>query len=197
MNLFFKQYRADVSSLLEQVNDEFLNSTLDILLSAYQNDKQIFIVGNGGSAAIANHFACDLAKNSISNTEEHRFRIFSLCSNTSSILAIANDLSVTEVFRQQLIHIINKDDILLVISASGKSMNLVKACEYAKSRGATLITMSGFSGGKIAKYADCSLCLDTESYGGVEDVVHIVLHAIVSYFRINKQLLVVGEEDNQ
>ncbi|MDR0460801.1 MAG: SIS domain-containing protein [Nitrososphaerota archaeon] len=190
MFCFFEKYKTDVNSLLEQVTEVFFSNTVNMLINAYKNDKQIFIIGNGGSAAIANHFSCDLGMNSFSYNNVRRFRFISLCANSSTISAIANDKSFTDIFRQQLINLLNKDDVLFVISASGKSENLVNACVYAKEVGAKIITMSGFSGGYIKEYADVSLCLDSESYGTIEDVHHIILHALTSYFKVNQQLFI-------
>jgi len=187
---FFNEYKKEVISLLEQVDECFINDTVEILLNAYKKDKQIFIIGNGGSAAIADHFSFDLGTNPFIDSNVRRFRFISLSSNTPFILSIANDISFKEVFKQQLVGLLNKDDVLFEISASGKSENLVNACIYAKEIGAKIITMSGFLGGNIKEYADVSLCLDSESCGNIEDIHHIIFHSLTSYFKTNQRLFI-------
>ena len=194
---YFENYKKEIQLLLSQVNEPFLNKTVEILIDAYNEDKQIFIIGNGGSAAIANHFAYDLGNNIFTNDNIRKFRFISLCANTSAILAIANDTSFEYIFSQQLTNLLNQGDVLIVVSASGKSENLVAACAYAKNSGAKIITLAGFSGGKIKDYADAEMSLDSESYGAIEDVHHIILHSLTAYFQSNHQRFFEGVSENE
>lgn len=150
---------------------------------ARAQDKRIFVFGNGGSASHANHFACDLGKN-VTRNENGRFHIISICENMALVTAYANDAGYNNVFIEQLKNYSLKlGDIILAISASGNSPNVVKACEYAKSREATILSMTGFTGGKLKQLSDVSLYIPSNEYEKVEDIHMAAMHIIVSYFK--------------
>jgi len=164
-----------------------------ILAEAYKNDKQVFIAGNGGSAETANHFVCDFGKNAVPFTGvgpgRRRFRIISVCDNIEKITALGNDISFEEIFRQQLINLMREGDVLIVISASGNSPDIVRACEYAKGMMAKIIVLAGFTGGKIKDFADVAVVVPLQSYEQIEDIHLIICHMIVYYFKNNPQAL--------
>jgi D-sedoheptulose 7-phosphate isomerase len=134
-------------------------------------------------AASASHMACDLGKGTLArhyNKNEKRLRVISLSDNISTITAYANDLSYNEVFVQQLRNLVNKDDLVIVLSGSGNSKNVIKAVKYAKTHGAKTIGLLGFTtGGKLAKMVDCAIIVKSNNYGPVEDV-HVALHHIIT-----------------
>lgn len=160
-----------------------MNELGETLLRAYRNNKQVFLLGNGGSSSTASHMAADLAKNTIGPNMK-RFRIVSLNDNAAIMTALANDLGYENVFSEQLTNLVQAGDVLVVVSASGNSPNVLKAMRYASSRSATVVGLLGFDGGMAGKLADISLIVPSEHYGVVEDVHLIVNHILVDYFKI-------------
>lgn len=152
------------------------------LFRAYRNQKQVFTVGNGGSASTASHMAADLAKNTI-GPNMPRFRISSLNENASIMTALANDLGYEHVFSEQLVNVIGPGDILIVVSASGNSPNVLRAIDYAQSRSAEVVGLLGFDGGRAAQLADIAVVVPSQHYGVVEDVHLVINHMLVEYFR--------------
>lgn len=154
----------------------------EFLFRAYRNDKQVFTLGNGGSSSTASHMAADLAKNTI-GANMHRFRIMSLNDNVSIMTALANDLSFENVFAEQLINHIRAGDVLLVVSASGNSPNVLKAMRYARSRSAEVAGLLGFDGGAARRLADIALVVPSNHYGVVENAHLVINHILVDYFK--------------
>jgi D-sedoheptulose 7-phosphate isomerase len=181
-------YQDELIGAVNAIDPEKLGTALDILLGAYRGDRQVFVFGNGGSAATANHFACDFGKNAVQGSKR-RFRILSLADGAATITALANDIAYEEIFRQQLINLMRPGDVAVAISASGNSPNVVRACEYVREMGGKLIVLAGFSGGKIVPMADTALVARMENYERVEDIHLIVLHMIVCWFKEHQHLL--------
>ena len=154
----------------------------EMLYRAYGDGKQVFILGNGGSASTASHMAADLGKNTI-GPNMRRFRIMSLNDNIPLLTALANDVGYENVFAEQLQNLIQPGDVLIAISGSGNSPNVLRAMEYAQSRSAETVGMLGFGGGKAAEFADLVLLVDSSDYGVVEDSHLIVNHILVEHFR--------------
>jgi D-sedoheptulose 7-phosphate isomerase len=154
----------------------------ELLLRAYRDGKQVFTLGNGGSASTASHMAADLAKNTI-DQNMRRFRILSLNDNASLLTALANDLGYENVFSEQLKNLIRAGDVLIVISASGNSPNVLNAIRYAQERSAQVAAILGFDGGQSAKLADLAIVVRSEHYGIVEDLHLVINHIMVDYFR--------------
>jgi D-sedoheptulose 7-phosphate isomerase len=187
MHPFFTQYRETLHSLIDSLNIKDFQACTEILLDAYRRDAQIFIAGNGGSAASANHFVCDFGKNAVLGGKR-RFRILSLCDNIENITAIGNDISYEDIFRQQLINLMRAGDVLIVLSASGNSPNILRACEYAKEHGGKLIALTGFDGGAASRAADAGIIAPVHTYEQSEDIHLIVLHMFVCYFKEHQGL---------
>ena len=191
--IVLKQYIDEYVSGLKGVMDHFdpkeFEKVIGILAKAYRGDKQVFIAGNGGSAATANHFVCDFGKNAVLEPGKRRFRILSVSDNVEKITALGNDLEYAEVFRQQLMNLMNEDDVLIVVSASGNSPNVVRACEYALEKKAHIIALAGFDGGKIARMAEASMIAQLTSYEQIEDIHLILLHMIVYYMKNHPEVL--------
>ena len=154
----------------------------EMLYRAYTDGKQVFILGNGGSASTASHMAADLGKNTI-GPNMRRFRIMSLNDNIPLLTALSNDLGYDNMFAEQLQNLIQPGDVLIVISGSGNSPNVLKAMEYAQSRSAQVAALLGFGGGKASKLSDLNVVIDSDDYGVVEDAHLIVNHILVEHFR--------------
>ncbi|MDP8908454.1 MAG: SIS domain-containing protein [Chloroflexota bacterium] len=152
------------------------------LLRAYRNDKQVFTVGNGGSSSTASHMAADLAKNTI-GPNMRRFRIASLNENTAIVTALANDLGYEHIFSEQLINVIQPGDVLVAVSASGNSPNVLEAIRLARRENAEVMALLGFDGGEAAKLADNAIVVPSSDYGVVEDVHLVINHMLVEYFQ--------------
>ncbi len=175
-------YLARLSAAVDALPRDRLELLGELLFRAYENEKQVFTLGNGGSASTASHMAADLAKNTI-GPNMRRFRILSLNDNTSIMTALANDMGYENVFCEQLMNLITAGDLLVVISASGNSENVLKAMSYAQERSAQVVGLLGFDGGRAAAIADLSIIVPSDHYGVIEDAHLIVNHIFVDYFR--------------
>lgn len=189
MEQFFSNYWDRLEGAFRLLDREAFYKILGIFKEAYREDRQIFCVGNGGSAATANHFVCDFGKNAVQDPGRRRFRMISLSDNVEKITAFGNDVAFDEIFRQQLINLMNERDVLLAISASGNSPDLLKACQYAREKKGRIITVSGYDGGRIRQYAEASLTAGLESYEQIEDIHMILMHMIVCWFKLNPESL--------
>ena len=154
----------------------------ETLLRAYRNDKQVFVIGNGGSSSTASHMAADLAKNTIGPNMK-RFRIVSLNENAAIMTALANDVGYENVFSEQLVNVIRAGDVLIVVSASGNSPNVLRAIRYAQHQSAEVVGLLGFDGGEAAPMVDIPIVVESHDYGIVEDVHLIINHMLVEYFQ--------------
>lgn len=179
---FVQNYFQEINRSLQLLEISKIKQAIDMLFYAYRNDKKIFILGNGGAASTSSHMACDLSKGTVTrayDNKEKRFRVISLTDNVSIMTAYANDLSFDDVFMQQLRNLVEKDDVVVAISASGDSENIVRAIDYAKKRGARTIGLLGFTtGGKLAKIVDCPIVIKSNLYGPCEDIQLILNHII-------------------
>lgn len=154
----------------------------ETLLRAYRSDKQVFVIGNGGSSSTASHMAADLAKNTIGPNMK-RFRIATLSENAAIVTALANDIGYENVFSEQLVNVIRAGDVLIVVSASGNSPNVLRAIRYAQNQSAEVVGLLGFDGGEAARLADIPIVVESYDYGIVEDVHLIINHMLVEYFQ--------------
>jgi phosphoheptose isomerase len=142
----------------------------------------VWVAGNGGSAAIADHTVCDCSKGT--HVPGHPpFRTISLASNVPLLTAIGNDISYDAVFSEPLKYYMTEKDAVLLVSSSGNSPNVVKACEYASSRGVPTIAFVGFKGGKLAELARHVVHIPVENYGIVEDTHQSLIHALTQYMK--------------
>jgi phosphoheptose isomerase len=175
---YFKQY-IEASSSIDQTK---LAKAADILLNAYKNLKKLYVCGNGGSASISNHLACDHGKLLATDTDLQP-RVQSLSTNIEVITAIANDISYDQVFVHQLKLSANPGDILMTVSSSGDSENVVQAAQWAREFGLDVISMTGFLGGRTAKISNVNLHVDGDNYGVIEDVHQSLMHLLGQYLR--------------
>jgi len=181
---FSKQYFQKIKEIINNLDSKKIQKIVEVLFDAYKNNKQIFVLGNGGSAANSSHFACDLTKGTLENVyddNESRFRAISLTDNIAIATAFGNDLSFEDIFCQQLRNLVNKGDVVIGISASGNSANVIKAIEYAKKCGAKTIGLLGFrTGGKLRDLVDYEITVQDDHYGRIEDIHLMLAHFIVS-----------------
>src|SRR5437764_950145 len=177
-----EKYLGQLHSTVEALPRDRLTELGDILYRTYRNGQQVFTLGNGGSASTASHMAADLSKNTI-GANMRRFRVISLNDNQALLTALANDLGYEHVFREQLKNLIRAGDLLLAISASGNSPNVVNAIRYAQSQCAAAVGILGFQGGEAARLADLSIVVPCDHYGIVEDLHLIINHIVVDYLR--------------
>ena len=178
MKGFIKKYLDELKRALDDLNTEELSKIIDILQKAHENKRRIFVMGNGGSAATANHFTCDFGKNAIRD-DERRIKIISLSDNISYITAYGNDIGYEYVFIEQLKNLMESGDIVVAISASGNSPNIIKAVEYAKEKGGVVIGLTGGKGGKLKELADIGIVANINTYEQIEDIHMIITHIIV------------------
>lgn len=183
MKSFIDGYIKKLTTLLMQIDTEAIANIVDSLESTARLNAKIYIIGNGGSAATASHMANDLSVG-LKLREIRNFNVESLSDNSSVCTAIANDVGYENIFYAQLKNKITKDDLLIAISCSGNSANIVKAVEYAKAEGTTIVGMTGFEGGRLKELADIEFHVATDKgeYGIVEDVHMILDHIIYSYY---------------
>lgn len=173
-------YFGYVIQLIQAVDVSAVEPVVSILRSARERGASVYIMGNGGSAATASHFANDLGK-AAKKSGRTPTRVLSLADNVSWLTALANDEGYENVFTGQLDNHLRPGDVVIAISTSGNSTNLVRAVELAKSRGATTIGILGFDGGTLGKLVDVILLVPSQLgyYGPVEDV-HMILHHVIT-----------------
>ncbi len=171
-------YLADLSAVLSAFDHRQLEKIVDDMLQAYRADKRIFVMGNGGSGSTASHFACDINKGCCLDLEK-KFKMICLNDNVPTILALANDISYDAVFEEQLKNFFIPGDLVIGISGSGNSANVLRAVRYAKANSGRTIGLSGFSGGKLARLVDISFVARSDDMQKVEDVHVIVVHMIM------------------
>lgn len=189
---FINEYLVELTRCLASLDKKKIELAIDMLVEAYKNDRKVFILGNGGSASTASHMACDLGKGTLQrvyDNTERRFRVISLTDNVALMTAFANDLSYDDIFLQQLRNLVESDDLVIALSGSGNSKNIVKAIEYAKSCGAKTIGLLGFkTGGKARELTDCSIIVDSNFYGPIEDIQLVLNHLIAAWLSKVKNL---------
>jgi len=174
---FIDTYFDTVIQTLKRIDSSSISSTTDAFLECYKKGKTIYIFGNGGSGATASHVAGDFVKG-VSYGLEKRFRMICLNDNYSALAAISNDLSFDEIFVEQLKNFLNEDDLVIGLSGSGNSKNVVKAFEFAKTKNAKTIALCGFSGGKIKMMADIAIHIPIANMEVTEDIHLIVFHTL-------------------
>ena len=172
-----QKYISHLQDVLERLKLDDVRQSIDVIMEAYYANKQIFVVGNGGSASTASHLACDLGKGT-SVTGKPRFRVISLTDNVATMTAWSNDVAYEDVFVEQLKNLVNAGDVVIGISASGNSENVIRAMQHAADIGCNTIGWSGFGGGKLATICDVNVVVDSHQYGPVEDV-HLILNHVL------------------
>ena len=179
---YFGAYAEEATRAAGSVEPAALDRAAAILLDAYTRGAVVFACGNGGSAAIANHLQCDHLK-AIRTTTDLAPRVVSLSSNVELLTAIANDMAFQDVFTYQLESQAGPGDVLIAISSSGRSPNIVRALNWARDHDLCTIALTGFSGGDARTVAEVSIHVDSMNYGIVEDMHQAIMHALAQYIR--------------
>lgn len=174
-----KEYCEREIAVINNLNMNSINQVMNILETARLEEKNIFICGNGGSAATASHYCCDFNKG-VSEKQEKKYNFECLNDNIPTLMAISNDIGYEEIFRFPLKNKMKSGDILIGISGSGNSKNVVNAMEYAKSIGGTTIAIVGYSGGKMKKIADYNIHVNINNMQISEDI-HMMLDHMMMY----------------
>lgn len=174
-----KKYISCEIETLQKLDINAVNEVLNLLIDTAKKHKRIYIFGNGGSSATASHFQNDFGKG-ISEYVDDKFRFQCLNDNVATLMAVANDIGFEEVFRFQLNGVIEPGDIVIAISGSGNSKNVINAVEYAKKCGNKVIGLTGYNGGKLKELSDISLHVPINSMQVTEDVHMVFDHLMMS-----------------
>jgi D-sedoheptulose 7-phosphate isomerase len=189
---FVLAYIDELKFTLDQLSSQIIEEVLDTLHDARLDNRQVFILGNGGSASTASHFVCDLGKNTRVQGVPN-FRVMGLTDNMALFSALANDEGYENVFSQQLGNYLQSGDVVIGISTSGNSPNVVNAIQFANSFGAKTIGFTGFSSGKLGSLVDIDLHVPSHSIEHVEDI-HLVLEHLITKALRDKAMEMVMEE---
>jgi len=173
---FLTEYCVELQRTLANLSLEGFEEFVRRLESAYQEEHQVFVMGNGGSGATASHIVCDLNKG-VCYSLPKRFRVICLNDNVATMMAYANDVSYEEIFVEPLKNFLRPGDLVIALSGSGNSPNVLKAIDYANRHGAHTVGLSGFNGGKLARLAQTSLVAPVNDMQKSEDAHLILLHA--------------------
>jgi D-sedoheptulose 7-phosphate isomerase len=176
---FARAYLQRLSSALDRIDSDALDRVARMLIRARKEQRNIFIFGNGGSAARASHFASDL--NRLATDGSARFRAIALTDNLSLITALANDEAYSRIFVRQLENLLNAGDLVIAFTCSGNSENVVAAVEFARQRGAATVGVLGRDGGRLKTLVEVPLQVEGDHYEIVEDAHAVICHIIVTY----------------
>ena len=174
---FAGNYKAALFEALETVNLDRVERAIQLLIEARDRGRCIFICGNGGSAATASHFACDMVKGASFN-QSKRFRIMALTDSVPTLTAYSNDVSYEHVFVEQLRNFAEPADVVFAVSGSGNSPNVLRAIEYANSVGCRTIALTGRDGGGLGSLAELNIQVSHPHMGRIEDCHMIILHML-------------------
>ena len=179
---YFDAYAEEFSRAAASIELDALDRAAGILLEAYTGDAAVFSCGNGGSASIANHLQCDHVKG-VRTATDLAPRVMSLSTNVELLTAIANDTGYENVFVYQLQSQSAPGDVLIAVSSSGRSPNIVRALTWARDNGLRTIAITGFDGGAARTVAEVAIHVDGANYGIIEDLHQAVMHALAQYVR--------------
>ena len=187
MNTFLKDYKKKLITQITNLDENILTDCITLLESTLSKNSKIYVIGNGGSASTASHMVNDIGAG-LARRDIKYFNIESLSDNTAVCTALANDIGYEHIFSMQLKNKITADDLLIAISCSGNSENIINAVNYSKSQGAKILGLTGFDGGKLKSISDVNYHIPTDEneYGIVEDLHMIFDHIIYSYY-LSKQ----------
>jgi len=177
-----RRYLDEVRDTLDLLPLERIQEVVDLLLSANYAGSTVFIMGNGGSAATASHFACDLAKGTITPGRP-RFRVVALTDNVPLMTAWSNDVSYDNVFADQLSGLMRRADVVVAFSGSGNSPNVLQAVEVARCMGGVTIGFSGFAGGRLSTLVDLPVVVPCDCMEQIEDVHVVLCHLVCTVLR--------------
>ena len=184
LKLFYFEYLNKLTSVAKSIDTISLNNAIELITKTIKKNNFIYVCGNGGSAAIADHYICDFFKK-LSKYTNLKAKIKNLNSDSSLISAISNDISYDEIFKIQAERYMMKNDILILISSSGNSKNIKKVLKFCKKKKIKTIGFTNFSGGFLKKNCDISIHSKINNYGIGEDINHILMHMMMQFISLN------------
>ena len=190
---FIDEYYQRFISMAESFDKAPLIEIASVFEAVAERNGTIWVAGNGGSAAIADHTVCDTSKGTHVNGCKP-LRCVSLAANGPMLTALGNDIGFDQVFKQQLVYYARPGDATLFVSSSGNSPNVVEACKYARSHNLTTIAFVGFSGGKLLELADLVVHIPIHNYGIVEDLHQSLMHVLTQYLYQKRKLSLTGAD---
>ena len=177
-----RPYFELLSKSIQALPFDDVDRVANLLVRAHEQERSIFLFGNGGSAALASHFACDLGKGTV-NGSKKRFRVLALTDNVPLMTAWANDAKYEDIFAEQLANFVRPHDIAFAISGSGNSPNVLRALRTAKNTGATTVGLAGFAGGKMRALCDECIVVPCDNMQIIEDLHLCVAHSLFTCVR--------------
>ncbi|HEX7066473.1 MAG TPA: SIS domain-containing protein [Bacillales bacterium] len=190
---FYNDYQAEFIAVIQSLDYSVIETMVQRIEEARLSGNQVFLIGNGGSAASASHWACDFGKG-INVEGSDRLRVISLADNSALMSAFGNDAGYENVFVEPLKNLLLPGDVVIGLSVSGDSENVVRAFRYARKCQATIISLVGEKKGRMKQYSDYSLVIPSSNYGIVEDVHMFVNHVISQFIRKeNEKMQVLGD----
>ena len=180
---FARNYLSDLCGVLGNISTEDLQRVIGLLEEAYQHQRTVFIAGNGGSASTASHMASDLSKTVVNGGGREGFRTIALTDNVPLMTAWGNDASYEEIFAGQIRSLARPEDLLILISGSGNSKNLLRVVETARSKKLVVIALLGKGGGQLRSLVDAAVVVPSDDYGPIEDAHLAINHLLTAYFR--------------
>ncbi len=186
-----KQYFEELQRVMVSFPKDGIDQIADTLVRAYDAGRTVYVCGNGGSAALASHFACDLGKGTAYCNGGKRLRALSLTDNLPTLTAWANDSSYADVFSEQLRNFVQPGDVTVAISGSGNSKNVLNALQVAREAGATTVGISGFQGGEMKSLCDICVIVPSNNMQIIEDLHLAMVHSIfrIVYGRISRRTM--------
>jgi D-sedoheptulose 7-phosphate isomerase len=186
-----KEYFDELQRVASNLPLEGIDRIVDTLIKAYESERIVYTFGNGGSAALASHFACDLGKGTAYCDGGKRFRVLALTDNLPTLTAWANDASYEDVFSEQLRNFVRPEDVAFAISGSGNSKNVLNTLQVAREAGATTVGISGFHGGHMKDLCDICVIVPSNNMQIIEDLHLAMAHSIfrIVYSRISRRAM--------
>lgn len=178
-----REYVDHVAALLQRLDCAAIDAFADLIFDAWKDDRQVFIFGNGGSAATASHYVTDMVKTAAVDGQK-RLKAFSLVDNVPMTTAIGNDIDYDQSFLFPLESYAKPGDVAVAVSGSGTSPNVVLACEWAKANGLTLVSLTGFGGGSIPGMSDLHINVPSDNYGPIEDLHMSIGHIVTQQLKL-------------
>jgi len=177
---FARDYLAGLKAAIDEIDPASLERVMEVLLEAKRDRRTVYVLGNGGSAATASHLASDLCRTE-AGTGRRGLRAICLTDNVAAFTAVANDTGFETAFAELLALQVRQGDVVIAISGSGSSPNVLQGVEVARRRGATTVALVGFGGGELAALVDLAVCLECRHYGVAEDLHLALAHMIAIY----------------
>lgn len=173
------EYFKDLKTTIDKVSNDEINCFINLLKNSRDDDKTIFVMGNGGSASTASHYVCDFNKG-LSYKKDKKFKFISLNDNIPTIMAYANDVSYDDIFVEQLKNYFKEGDVVIGISGSGNSPNVIKAIKYANENNGITVGLTGFDGGKLKLISQNNIHVPINNMQIAEDLHLIINHCVMT-----------------